>query len=65
MFQTKEQDNTPEEQLSDVERGKLPGKEFRVMKVMVIQDLWGKNWGTEWEIARNFNKELGDLKNKD
>ena len=33
MFQMKEQDKTPEEQLSEVEIGKLPEKEFRVMIV--------------------------------
>ena len=31
MFQTREQDKTPEEQLNDVEIGNLPKKEFRVM----------------------------------
>ena len=30
MFQTKEQDNTLEEELSEVEIGNLPEKEFRV-----------------------------------
>ena len=31
MFQTKEQDKTPEEELSEVETGNLLEKEFRVM----------------------------------
>ena len=35
----KEQDKTPEEQLSEVEIGDLPKKEFRVMTVKMIQDL--------------------------
>ena len=39
IFQTKEQDKTPEEQLSDVEIGNLPKKEFRVMIVKMIQKL--------------------------
>jgi len=30
-FQAKEQDKTPEEQLSEVEIGNLPKKEFRIM----------------------------------
>ena len=30
MFQTKEQDKTPEEELSKVELGNLPNKEFKV-----------------------------------
>ena len=42
MFQTKEQDKTPE-QLSEMEIGNLPLKEFRVMTVKMIQDL-GKQW---------------------
>ena len=36
VFQMKEQDKTPEE-LSDVEIGNLPEKEFRVMIVKMIQ----------------------------
>lgn len=39
MFQTNEQDKTLEEQLSEVEKGNLPEKEFRVMIVKIIQDL--------------------------
>ena len=33
MSQMKEQDKTPEEQLSEVKIGNLPDKEFRVMIV--------------------------------
>ena len=39
MFQTKEQDKAPEEELNKVETGSLPNKEF---KVMIIQTI--KNW---------------------
>ena len=39
ISQIKEQDKTPEEQLSEVEIGKLPEKQFRVMIVKMIQDL--------------------------
>ena len=35
----KEQDKTPEEQLNEMEIGKVPAKEFRVMIVKMIQDL--------------------------
>lgn len=38
-FQTKKLDKTPEEQLSNVETGNLPGKEFRVIRVKMTQDL--------------------------
>ena len=39
MSHIKEQDKTPEEQLSEVEIGNLLEKEFRVMIVKMIQDL--------------------------
>ena len=39
LFQTKEQDKNHEEQLSEMQIGNLPGKEFRVMIVKMIQDL--------------------------
>ena len=39
MFQTKEQDKTPEEHLSDVEIDNVPEKEFRVMIIKMIQEL--------------------------
>ena len=35
----KEQNKTPEKQLSEVEIGNLPEKEFRIMTVKVTQDL--------------------------
>ena len=35
----KEQDKTPEKQLNEVEIGKLPEKEFRILIVKMIQDL--------------------------
>ena len=38
MFQIKEPDKTPEEQLSKVKIGNLPEKEFRVTIVKMIQD---------------------------
>ena len=64
MFQRKEQDKTPEEQLSEVEIGNLPKKEFRVMIVKVIQDL-GKRMETQTKkIQEIFNEELEDIKDK-
>ena len=39
MFQMKEQDKPPEEQLSEVDIGNLPKKEFRVMTVKLIKEL--------------------------
>ena len=39
MYQMKEQDKTSEKQLNEVEIGKLPEKEFRIMIVKMNQDL--------------------------
>ena len=43
MYQMKEQDKTPEKQLNEVEIGNLPEKVFRIMIVMMIQNL-EKEW---------------------
>ena len=53
MYQMKEQDKTPEKQLNEVEIGRLPEKEFRIMIVKMIQDLRKKNGGKDREDARN------------
>ena len=47
MSQMKEQDKTPEEQLSEVEIGNLSEKDFRVMLVRMIQDFRKKNRGKD------------------
>ena len=58
----KEQYKTPEE-LSEVEIGNLPEKEFRVMIVKMIQDL-GKRMEAQMEkIQEMFDKDLEKLKN--
>ena len=51
LSQTKEEDKTPEKQLSEVEIGNLPEKEFRIMIGKMIQDL--RNGGTHREDSRN------------
>ena len=64
MSQMKEQDKTPEKQLNEVERGKLPEKEFRIIIVQMIQDL-GKRMEEKIEkMQETFNKDLEELKNK-
>ena len=64
MYQTKEQDKTPEKQLNEVEVGKLPEKEFRIMIVKMIQDL-GKTMEAKIEkMQEMFNKDLEELKKK-
>ena len=64
LSQMKEQHKTPEKQLNEVEIGNLPGKEFRIMIVKMIQDL-GKRMETRMEkMQEMFNKDLEELKNK-
>ena len=64
MFQTKEPDKNPPKQLNGEERGNLPEKEFSVMIARMIQDL-GKGMETPIKkLQEIFNKESGDLKNK-
>ena len=60
MFQTKEQDITLEEQLSEMEIGNLPKKEFRITIVKIIQDLREKR---DQEDIRNVWQRK-NLKNK-
>lgn len=38
MFQSKEQDKAPEEELNEVEIGSSPNKEFKVMTVKTIKN---------------------------
>ena len=62
--QMKAQDTTPEKQLKDVETGKLPEKEFRIMIVKMIQDI-GKRMEAKIEkMQEMFTKDLEELKNK-
>ena len=61
----KEQDKTPEEQLSDMEIGNVPKKEFRVMIVKMIQEL-RKRMDTQSEKLQDvFKKELKYFKRID
>lgn len=52
----KEDDKTPEEQLSDVEIGNIPKKVFRVIIINLVQEL-GKRIDAQ-------NKKLQDILNK-
>ena len=63
MSQMKEQDKTPEEQLSKVKIGNLPEKEFRVMIMNMIQVI-GKRMEAQIEMMQEmFNNDLEELKN--
>ena len=60
MQQMKEQSKNPQDQINEEEIGSLPGKEFRVMIVNMIQNL-----GNRMEkIQETFNKDLEELKSK-
>ena len=52
-FQVKEEDKTSEEQLSEVEIGNLPEKEFWLIIVKMIQYLRKKKGDTDQEDTRN------------
>ena len=60
MTQMKGQVKTLENQLNEVEIGNLPGKEFRIKTVKMIQDL-RKRMKKMQEV---FTKDLEELKNK-
>ena len=58
--QVKDQDKNPPDQTNEEEIGSLPEKEFRVMRVKMIQNL-----GNRMEkIQEMFNKDLEELKSK-
>ena len=58
--QLKEQGKDPPDQTNEEETGSLPEKEFRVVRVKMIQNL-----GNSMEkIQETFNKDLGELKSK-
>ena len=55
--QMKEQDKTPEKQLNDMEISNLPEKEFRIITVKIIQDLWKRME----RMQEMFTKDLEEL----
>ena len=56
----KGQAKTPEKQLNEVEIGKLPEKESRIMTVKMIQNLGNRMK----KMQEMFTKDLEELKNK-
>ena len=64
MYQMKEQEKTPEKQLSEVEIGNLPEKEFRIMIVKMIQDLGIRMEAKIEKLQEVINEDLEELKNK-
>ena len=65
MFQTKEQDKTPEKELSEMEISNLYNKDFKVMIIKMFKELW-RRLDEHSEKLEVFNKELKNIKrNKD
>ena len=60
MFQTEEQDKTPEK-LTEVERSNLPEKEFKVMIIKMIKELRKRTDEQNYKQAF-LNKDLGNIK---
>ena len=60
IAQIKEQTRNTEVQLNEEEIGKLPKKEFRIMKVKIIKNLENRIE----KMQESINKNLRELKNK-
>ena len=56
----KEQGKNLQDQINEYEIGNLPEKEFRVMRVKMIQNLRNRME----KIQETFNKDLEELKSK-
>ena len=52
----------PEKQLNEVEIGNLPGKEFRIMIVKMIQDFGQRTEAKTEKMQEMFTKDLEELK---
>ena len=61
--QMKKQTRNIEVQINKEEIGKLPGKELRVMRVKMIQNLENRMEKMQ-ESCNTFNKALEEIKNK-
>ena len=64
MLQTKEKGKNPWNQINKEEIGNPPEKEFRVMVVKMIQDLWDRMEAWFEKIQGMFNTVLEEIKNK-
>ena len=64
MLQMKEQGKNPQDQINEEEIGNLPQKQFRIMRVKMIQDLRNRMEARIKKIQEMFNKDLEELKNK-
>ena len=64
MFQTKEQDKIPGEQLSEMDIGNLPGQKCRVMIIKMIQDFRKRMEAWNETMQEMFSRELEDIQNR-
>ena len=64
MLKMKEQGKNIQDQINEEEIGNLPEKEFRVIIVKMIQNLWNRMEAFIEKIKEMFNKDLEELKNK-
>ena len=62
MSQMKEQGKNLQDQINEEEIGNLPGKEFRVMIVKMIQSLGNRMEARIDKKQKTFNKDLEELK---
>ena len=60
----KDQDKSPEKYLDEVKIGHLPEKEFRIMIVMMIQDLRKRMEAKIEKMKEMLTKNLEELKSK-
>ena len=58
MSQLKEKDKTPEKQLNEVVIGNLPEKRFKIMIMMLIQNLGERMEAKMEKMEEMFNKDL-------
>ena len=60
----KGQDKAPEKRLNQMEIGNLREKEFRIMIVKMIQDLWKRMEAKIEKMQEMFTKDLEELTDK-
>ena len=62
IVQVKEQGKNPKDEINKEEIGKLPEKQFRVMRVKIIQNCENRMDKMK-ESFKTFNKDLEEIKN--
>ena len=62
IVQVKEQGKNPKDEINKEEIGKLPEKQFRVMRVKILQNCENRMDKMK-ESFKTFNKDLEEIKN--